>query len=397
MLLYSLLCAVSLFGNHTAFPVLTLAMEVAPGVARDFSYMIQSVGMTAAAFSIFFMRVLLEWHAIIYASVGGVAGVIYGLEKVAPLLEPAYTKMYFVCIWFAFAFALFWINRYRDREVYHSIPFWKEGEMFRYSLGTQVFGKDIAFVINWRAFVLVGTGFLGGIFSAMSGSGIDICSFAVLALLFRVSERVATPTSVILMAVNTVVAFMYRKYSVESQTELSPIAEEAYNLWYVCIPVVVIGAPLGAVVSSHLHRTVLAYMIYVIDLAQLIGALYVVRPWTTEKTDTPVDLCITSAIILVSGCAFFSMLAVAGQNVLKMHNQEDQEEGYSSVSVVGGEFQGLEQQEHLSTVVKDKDAGLTTASESTPDASVSDGAAVEMVSVNLTPVADSEGADSVSV
>ena len=39
---------------------------------------------------------------------------------------------------------------------------------------------------NWKATVLIATGFLGGIFSSISGSGIDICSFACLTLLFRV-------------------------------------------------------------------------------------------------------------------------------------------------------------------------------------------------------------------
>jgi hypothetical protein len=32
------------------------------------------------------------------------------------------------------------------------------------------------FTINWKACVLLATGFLGGIFSAIAGSGIDICS-----------------------------------------------------------------------------------------------------------------------------------------------------------------------------------------------------------------------------
>ena len=52
--------------------------------------------------------------------------------------------------------------------------------------------------------VLLFVGFLGGIFSAIAGSGVDICSFSVLSLLFRVSEKVSTPTSVVLMAINTV-------------------------------------------------------------------------------------------------------------------------------------------------------------------------------------------------
>jgi hypothetical protein len=37
----------------------------------------------------------------------------------------------------------------------------------------------------WQAAVLILVGFIGGIFTAISGSGTDICSFAILSLLFR--------------------------------------------------------------------------------------------------------------------------------------------------------------------------------------------------------------------
>ena len=79
-----------------------------------------------------------------------------------------------------------------------------------WTLSTQ--GPGAWVCVNWKAAVLFATGFLGGIFSSISGSGIDICSFAVLTLLFRVSEKTATPTSVILMAINTWVGFLYRQF-----------------------------------------------------------------------------------------------------------------------------------------------------------------------------------------
>lgn len=37
----------------------------------------------------------------------------------------------------------------------------------------------------WQAVILLFVGFLGGIFSAIAGSGVDICSFSILSLLFR--------------------------------------------------------------------------------------------------------------------------------------------------------------------------------------------------------------------
>ncbi len=59
--------------------------------------------------------------------------------------------------------------------------------------------------------VLIATGFVGGIFSSFAGSGLDICSFSVITLLFRVTEKTATPTSVVLMAGNTVIGTYWRQ------------------------------------------------------------------------------------------------------------------------------------------------------------------------------------------
>ena len=41
----------------------------------------------------------------------------------------------------------------------------------------------------------------------------------------------------------------------------------------VCMPMVVVGAPLGAICDSNLHPLMLAWPIYFIDAAQLISAL----------------------------------------------------------------------------------------------------------------------------
>lgn len=75
-------------GASVAFPVMTLAFGISPHVARDFSFMIQSAGMTAAAVTIFLMKVHVETHAIVYATIGGVCGLVLGLEQVGRSLRP---------------------------------------------------------------------------------------------------------------------------------------------------------------------------------------------------------------------------------------------------------------------------------------------------------------------
>ena len=146
-----------------------------------------------------YFQVRLEWNALVFCSLGGMFGMIFGLYVVDPALKPAHKKMAFVCIWFSFAFALFLLNRYRKRRTFKAIPQLKV----------------------WKILVLLATGFMGGIFSSFAGSGLDICTFSVITLLFRVTEKTATPTSVVLMAGNTVVGFYWRQVSLLSTRTMS--------------------------------------------------------------------------------------------------------------------------------------------------------------------------------
>lgn len=174
------------------------------------------------------MKVVIEWHALIYVSLGGIIGMIFGLEQIAPRLSPPYSKMYFVVIWSSFAFGLFLLNRTYGRKVYDKIQDWEGGVVWRSTLYPSL-------TLNWKREMLFCFGILGGIFSAMAGSGIDICSFALLTLFFRVSEKVATPTSVILMAINTTIGFAYRQFG------MGGVESDAWGFFAVCIPIVVIG------------------------------------------------------------------------------------------------------------------------------------------------------------
>lgn len=174
---------------------------------------------------------------------------------------------------------------------------------------------------NWKAAVLVFGGFIGGTVTGVAGSGIDICSFAMLTLLFRVSEKTATPTSVVLMGLNTALGFAYRQF-VQGGVE-----DHAWGFLAVCAPVVVIGAPLGSVVGSHFHRLTLAAMVYIIDTVQLFGAVYVVRPWLHKedggKTDQPVLLSVLTGLIFLFGGLFFRWLSNTGLGLLEGVEQED--------------------------------------------------------------------------
>lgn len=61
---------------------------------------------------------------------------------------------------------------------------------------------------------------------------------------------------------------------------------------FILVPVVVVMSPIGAFVSSHLHRQVLATFVYVLETAAVIGFL-VTRP--------PLTLVLAGAIIIIVG------------------------------------------------------------------------------------------------
>ena len=216
--------ATSVGGGAVSFPVMTLAFGISPLVARDFSLMIQSVGMVCASVTTVWLEVLVDWTAIKFSTVGGVVGIILGFELVH--LSPPYAKMYFSVLWGAFASALFMLNRDRNRAVFLVLDppknpsVWKDGDLTSSGL------------VNWKTGVLLATGFVGGVFTSVCGSGIDVCSFCVLTLLFRLSEKTATPTSVIIMAVNSVVGFAYRELA------MGGVEKGTYGFFLVCVPVV---------------------------------------------------------------------------------------------------------------------------------------------------------------
>ncbi|CAG9534920.1 unnamed protein product [Cercopithifilaria johnstoni] len=267
-------------GGAVAFPVMTLALNINPIVARDFSFMIQSCGLTAASFTIIFNGILVEWHSILFSTIGAIFGVIFGLEIVDPLMAPAEKKMTFVSVFFSFAIALFILNSEKKRKTFNKI--------YQFTLS--------------KAFILIINGFVGGIFTGIAGSGIDVYSFSILTLFFRISEKVATPTSVVLMAINSMVGFFWRQFM---QNE---IQQESWEYLSVCLPVVVIFAPIGSFLASYLHRLTQASFIYILETIALISALIIIKPnWT---------LLIFTFCLISGSLIFYMIMARCGQKLM---------------------------------------------------------------------------------
>eukprot|EP00242_Pyramimonas_sp_CCMP2087_P015026 CAMPEP_0198211960 /NCGR_PEP_ID=MMETSP1445-20131203/25441_1 /TAXON_ID=36898 /ORGANISM="Pyramimonas sp., Strain CCMP2087" /LENGTH=468 /DNA_ID=CAMNT_0043886321 /DNA_START=310 /DNA_END=1716 /DNA_ORIENTATION=- len=275
-------------GGSVAFPVMTLAFDVDPVVARDVSFMIQSCGMSAATFTIFYMGVKVERNAFIFCALGGLFGIVLGLEQISTRMSSAQKKIGFVSIWFAFAFSLYWLNRNEARHVHLTV-------------------QNFPGKLYWRALVLILTGFIGGIFSSVAGSGLDIYTFATLTLLFRVSEKVATPTSVCLMSTNSIIGIGWRIFFQRS------VDMESWEFIAVTMPVVVLGAPFGSVLGSYCHRLVLAAFVYSTDTVQLVAAYIIVN----NQGNLDNKLIVTGGLCTVFGAIFFTAGSYLGLFILE--------------------------------------------------------------------------------
>ncbi len=265
-------------GGAVAFPVMTLGFNTTPIVARDFSLMIQSVGMSAASIMIVLARVPVEWRAVLFSGVGGVVGVIVSIEMIAGSLPPAIVKMFFVSFWAGFGTALYLINRAEENV--------RTNYITNFSMPA--------------AFLLFVTGVAGGVVSGMTGTGLDILTFSVLVLYFGVCEKVATPTSVVLMASNSLAGFGW------SEIFGAGVHQTAWDFWWVCVPVVVVGAPLGAMFIKERSRRFVVKFLYFSIVAQY--------AWATTVLPLDWELIAFSVVVVISSMTLFGLISIHGRN-----------------------------------------------------------------------------------
>ncbi len=283
-------------GGAVAFPVMTLIFGISPHRARDFSLMIQTIGMIAAAYTIFRLRIKVVHQAIIWGSLGGALGVCLGISWLGPSLNPPTLKLFFLSLWLSFGVALYLMNLPSRRSVKQQIQ------------GFKTHHGALLFVL----------GIMGGCVSGMTGSGLDIIIFSLLTLGFRIDEKIATPTSVVLMGLNAGVGFLWRLVGSTNPflahlgaTVLAPIEAETWNYWYVSMAIVVIGAPMGARLITGVKRMTVVYLLLASVILQFLGGLLIV-PWKEQGLGW---LIITS---FLGGSAMFGTMSWLGKRRLRL-------------------------------------------------------------------------------
>lgn len=258
-------------GGAVAFPVFTLLLKIPPDAARNFSFAIQSFGMVSASMLIIGRRIPVEMRAVVYPAVGGIVGLVAGTYSLAPFVDPTWTKLLFVSIWLAFGIALWQANRRTSTPLAQRLP--------------DVLKRND--ILN-----LVMIGVVGGYVTSLFGNGIDLLTFCILRLWYGVDEKVATPTSVLLMSILTVCGTLLHT---TVYNDFGPIE---FTAWLAAAPVVLVFAPLGALVISKWPRLAIARLLYTIIAVQFLGALYVLGLTVEHVLIAAGTVVLTSVLLL---------------------------------------------------------------------------------------------------
>lgn len=207
-------------GGSVAYPVFTKMLAIPSEDAALFGLMIQAVGMSMASLFIVLRRVVFSAPVVRWTVVGSVPGVIGGLLWLDP--PQNFPRLTFSCLLLAFGVSIYRSHWARRHSPEGAVRPWGKSERLRFA----------------------GVGLVGGVVSSQLGSGADMLCFMVMTMAYGLDERRAVPTSVLVMAVTSVAGFLFRMLMAE------PVGV-VWEYWAVAVPVVAIGAPLGAWVASR--------------------------------------------------------------------------------------------------------------------------------------------------
>jgi uncharacterized membrane protein YfcA len=270
-------------GGAIAFPFFTLLLNIEPASARNFAFAIQSIGMTSASLLIIGKKIPIEKKIIMYSSIGSLIGLTLGTFFLLDILPQKETKLFFVSFWLSFALVLAFTT-FRNSKCVH----------------TNVNLDHI----HDKLCVLI-FGIIGGLITSLFGNGVDIITFCLVTLRFNLCEKVATPTSVILMTITTIFGFLLHLLIVKD------FKNEEFIYWLSAIPIVVIFAPLGAYIIKFFSRELVAVFLISIIVIQFIGGVFILRPLSIYQ----LTMCLSTIVL---GCLFF--IIMHKKHKRKLHN-----------------------------------------------------------------------------
>lgn len=232
-------------GGTVGFPILVLLFKEPATLGRDFSFAVQSIGMTSASIYILCRRQPLEWVMLRWALLGSLLGTPLGIIFLAPHVPGLFIKVFFAIIWASFGV----LHLYRTNAICANV-----GE----TPAAHRFDRNVGFAVGLLA---------GATVAAVTGVGIDMLLYAVMVLLMRADLKVAIPSSVIIMSFTSLVGVATKNLT----TGLQP---GVFENWLAAAPVVAVGAPLGAFIVSRIGRKPTLYFVAVLCVGQFVWTMH---------------------------------------------------------------------------------------------------------------------------
>lgn len=144
-------------GGTVGFPVLVLLFDMPATLGRDFSFAVQSIGMTSASIFIMVRGQPLAWSMLKGAMLGSLVGTPLGILFIAPLVPELWIKVVFAVVWASFGV----LHLYRIGEISAHAGMTSPGERWDFRVG-----------------LFVGL-VSGGSVAAVTGVGIDMVRTAI--------------------------------------------------------------------------------------------------------------------------------------------------------------------------------------------------------------------------
>ena len=291
-------------GGVVGFPVAVLALGFDPAKGRDFSAMIQSVGMTAAAYLIIYLKPdLIEGKLVASSIVFGTLGVILGF--IVPV-DPFAVNLTLTTYLLAFAVVYFYKNELIERHFQPGFDgeTWDEDQVVDDAEAARRRAAEAR-----RDRYLAVSGVFGGFVTAKLGSGSDSMAYVFAAFAWnlmtpwhRISESSMTASTVIVMATMSIVVMGVR-------FSTGTLSEEVIHCWAAAAPVVCFGAPTGALVLGPRAEIALRRFFYFIAAVQfVVFGLIVIKTHVVGWT-------------IVATCLGFTTLATVGHYHLRLMPQ----------------------------------------------------------------------------
>lgn len=231
-------------GGTVGFPILVLLFGESATLGRDFSFAIQSIGMTSASIFIACRRQPVEYPMLRWAVAGSLVGTPLGVLFIAPHVPALAIKILFAVIWCSFGV----LHLYRLREITRH-----EG----LAPGAHRFDRSAGLLIG----LLAGAGV-----ASLTGVGIDMVIYTVLVLLCQADLKIAIPSSVMLMAATSLIGSATKGLT-------SGFQPGVYENWLAAAPIVALGAPLGAFVVEKIGRAPTLIVVSMLCIIQFVWTM----------------------------------------------------------------------------------------------------------------------------